>query len=114
MARILRGDIVWADPDPTVGHEQAGRRPFLILSHVEVGAKLGVVIGLAITSKEPLAFPPPLSYELPEGLLPQRSWVLTFQIRSLAVQRLGSKLASLSGAETDYVVSELLNLIGTQ
>ncbi len=33
MARILRGDIVWADLNPVRGREQAGRRPVLILSH---------------------------------------------------------------------------------
>ena len=32
MARILRGDIYWADLDPTLGHEQAGRRPVMVLS----------------------------------------------------------------------------------
>ena len=32
MARILRGDIIWANLDPTLGHEQAGSRPVLILS----------------------------------------------------------------------------------
>lgn len=32
MAGILRGDIVWADLDPTQCHEQSGRRPVLILS----------------------------------------------------------------------------------
>ena len=33
MAQILRGDIYWADLDPTKGHEQAGQRPVLILSN---------------------------------------------------------------------------------
>ena len=33
MAGILRGDVIWADLDPTKGHEQAGLRPVLILSH---------------------------------------------------------------------------------
>ena len=31
MARILRGDIVWADLNPVKGHEQAGLRPALTL-----------------------------------------------------------------------------------
>jgi mRNA-degrading endonuclease toxin of MazEF toxin-antitoxin module len=31
MAKILRGDIRWADLDPTRGHEQAGKRPELII-----------------------------------------------------------------------------------
>ena len=33
MARILRGEIYWADLDPAKGREQAGQRPVLILSH---------------------------------------------------------------------------------
>jgi mRNA-degrading endonuclease toxin of MazEF toxin-antitoxin module len=33
MARILRGDVRWADLNPARGHEQAGSRPVLILSH---------------------------------------------------------------------------------
>ena len=33
MARILRGDIILADLNPTIGHEQAGKRPVLVLSH---------------------------------------------------------------------------------
>ncbi len=32
MARILRGDIMWADLNPVKGSEQAGLRPVLILS----------------------------------------------------------------------------------
>ena len=32
MARILRGEIRWADRNPTRGREQAGQRPVLILS----------------------------------------------------------------------------------
>ena len=33
MARILRGEVYWADLDPAKGHEQAGQRPVLVLSH---------------------------------------------------------------------------------
>lgn len=32
MARILRGDIIWADLDPTLRHKQAGQHPVLVLS----------------------------------------------------------------------------------
>ena len=35
MARILRGEIRWADLNPARGREQAGRRPVLILSQDE-------------------------------------------------------------------------------
>jgi hypothetical protein len=58
MARLLkirRGDIWWADLDPTQGREQAGRRPVLILSQDVFNDRSGTVIAVAITSQEPTA-----------------------------------------------------------
>lgn len=55
MASILRGDIYWAELDPTVGHEQAGRRPVLIVSHTVFNNKSATVIAIALTSQEPRA-----------------------------------------------------------
>jgi len=46
-----RGDIVWLDFDPQVGHEQAGRRPALVLSHREYNKKTGLAIVCPMTSK---------------------------------------------------------------
>jgi len=43
MARILRGDIRWADLSPTRGREQAGQRPVLILSHDVFNERSGTV-----------------------------------------------------------------------
>jgi mRNA interferase MazF len=53
MARILRGDIVWADLNPVRGREQAGRRPVLVLSHDVFNERSGTVIALALTSQPP-------------------------------------------------------------
>jgi mRNA interferase MazF len=59
MARILRGDIYWADLDPTLGHEQAGRRPVLVLSQEVFNERSGTVIAVALTSQAQKAgFPP--------------------------------------------------------
>ncbi len=44
MARILRGDLVWADLDPTRGHEQGGQRPVIVLSEDVFNARSGTVI----------------------------------------------------------------------
>ena len=55
MARILRGEIRWADLKPVRGHEQAGRRPVLILSHDVFNDRSETVIGVALTSQEPRA-----------------------------------------------------------
>ena len=43
MAGILRGEIRWADLNPVRGHEQAGLRPVLILSHDIFNEKSGTV-----------------------------------------------------------------------
>lgn len=100
MAGILRGDIHWADLDPTRGHEQAGRRPVLVLSEDLFNASSGTVIAVALTSQEPSAgFP--LSLEIAGTGLPKRSWVKISQVRTLSTFRLGAKLGSASAAEIE-------------
>ena len=51
MARILRGDIRWADFDPIRGKEQAGLRPVLVLSQEVFNDRSGTVIAVALTSQ---------------------------------------------------------------
>ena len=74
MARILRGEIRWADLNPVRGHEQAGQRPVLVLSHDVFNERSGTVIAVALTSQEPRAGYP-LTLELTTSKLPKRSWV---------------------------------------
>ena len=111
MARILRGDVVWAELDPTQGHEQSGRRPVLVLSQDVFNERSGTVIACALTSQEPRAdFP--LTLELTGTNLPKRSWVKISQIRTLSVQRLGKKLGRLSVEELEQVIEGLNEIIG--
>src|SRR5437868_15069731 len=103
MARLLRGEIVWADLDPTRGHEQAGRRPVLILSQDVFNERSGTVIACAITAEEPTAgFP--LTCELTSVRLPKRSWVKISQIRTLSVTRLGQRIGHVSEEELSSVL----------
>jgi mRNA interferase MazF len=91
VARILRGEIRWADLSPVRGKEQAGRRPVLIVSHDVFNERSGTVIAVAITSQpQRAAFPLTLVLESKE--LPERSWVKISQIRTLSVERIGEKL----------------------
>jgi mRNA interferase MazF len=111
MARILRGEIWWADLDPTIGHEQAGRRPVLVLSADVFNERSGTVIAIAITSQEPGAgFP--LTLELSEARLPKRSWAKIGQIRTLSVKRLRSRLARATPEEIDQVIEGLNEILG--
>src|SRR2546430_15794854 len=95
MARILRGEVRWADLSATGGSEQAGRRPVLVLSHDVFNDRSGTVIAAAITS-QPQRAGFPLTLEVPSVRLPKRSWVKISQIRTPVGERLGRRLARLS------------------
>jgi mRNA interferase MazF len=111
MASLLRGDVYWADLEPAKGHEQAGRRPVLILSHAVFNSKSGTVIAVALTSAEPrVGFP--LAFELKSLDLPKRSWVKVSQIRALSTLRLSSKLGRIDSKEVDRVIEGLNEIIG--
>lgn len=72
MARILRGEIRWADLDPVRGREQAGARPVLVLSHDVFNERSGTVIAVALTS-QPQRAGFPLTFELEVRGLPKKS-----------------------------------------
>lgn len=111
MARILRGEIRWADLNPVRGREQAGLRPVLILSHDVFNNRSGTVIAVALTSQEPSAgFPLTLQSKAPG--LPKLSWVKISQIRTLAVERVGRRLTRVSDEELTRVVEGLNEIIG--
>lgn len=104
MARVLRGDVLWADLNPVRGHEQAGHRPVVVISHDVFNERSGTVIAMAITSQEQQAgFP--LTLELPEGIgLDRRSWVKISQVRTLSTERLGRRI----GRVTPELLGELV------
>jgi mRNA interferase MazF len=111
VARILRGDVRWADLNPVRGHEQAGQRPVLVLSHDVFNERSGTVIAVALTSQKPRAgFP--LTFELTATGLPKPTWAKTGQVRTLSVERIGRRLARASDEELASVVEGLLEIIG--
>jgi mRNA interferase MazF len=112
MARILRGDIRWADLNPTRGQEQSGLRPVLILSHDIFNERSGTVIAVAITS-QPQRAGFPLTMELQSRDLPKRSWVKISQIRTLAVERIGKRLGRAAPEELALVIEGLQEIMGT-
>ena len=111
MARILRGDVFWADLDPARGHEQGGQRPVVIVSEDVFNARSGTVIAMAVTG-QPQRAGFPLSLELTSVRLPKRSWVKISQIRTLSVQRLGKKAGRVAPEELDRLIEGLNEVIG--
>jgi mRNA interferase MazF len=111
MAQILRGDVVWAELDPTTGNEQAGCRPVLVLSQDVFNERSGTVIAVAITSSEPKAqFP--LTIELTSPKMPKRSWVKISQVRTLSVLRLSMRIGRASSEQIAQVVEALNEIVG--
>ena len=74
-----RGDLVWLDFNPQSGHEQAGRRPALVLSPTTYNRPAGLAICCPVTNR---AKGYPFEVALPAGLKVQ-GVVLSDHVRSL-------------------------------
>ena len=110
MARVLRGDVRWADLSPVRGHEQAGRRPVVVISHDIFNERSGTGIAMALTS-QPQRAGFPLTLELEGVKLPKKSWVKISQIRTLSRERLGRRLGRLDPERLDLLVEGLNELV---
>jgi mRNA interferase MazF len=112
MGAPRRGEIWSINLNPTLGHEQAGIRPGLVVSvdFLNQGpAELAVVI--PITSKDRHQ---PLHVKIspPEGGLTQHSWALIEAIRSVSTVRLMKRRGVISPATMAEVEDRLRRLLG--
>jgi mRNA interferase MazF len=112
MARILRGEIRWADLNPVRGREQSRLRPILVLTQDVFNDRSGTVIAVALTS-QPQRAGFPLTLELQTKRLSKKSWVKISQIRTLAVERIGKVIGRASPEEIAQVVEGLNEIIGS-
>lgn len=103
-----RGDLVWIDLDPQLGHEQAGRRPALVISPTEFNKIIRMAIFCAITTK---AKGGGLEIPLPPGL--QTSGVvMVHQIRCMAYRERGAEFIEYAPTNLlDEVLAKLSALV---
>ncbi|SHJ46116.1 endoribonuclease MazF [Desulfofundulus thermosubterraneus] len=101
-----RGDIVWLQFNPQAGHEQAGRRPALVVSPRVYNEKVGLALFCPITTKIKGY---PFEVELPEKLKVSGA-VLADQIKSLDWRARRAEFACRAPAE---VLAETLAKIRT-
>ena len=96
MAAPIRGEVWLTDLSPVRGHEQAGRRPALIVSDdIFNQGPAGLVIVLPITSTM-RGIPSQVEVAPPEGGLKVRSAVLCESVRSISTDRLHSHWGQMS------------------
>ena len=111
MARVLRGDVYWADLNPVKGREQSGRRPVLVISDDVFNERSGTVIAMAITSQSQRAgFP--LTLEITDPGMPKQSWLKISQIRTLSLLRLGKRITVLSPELVNEAIDGLNEIVG--
>jgi mRNA interferase MazF len=104
-----RGDIVWLKFDPQIGHEQAGRRPALVISPARYNAKTGLSLVCPITSQvKGYAF----EVVIPSHL-PMNGVVLADQIKKLDWKaRNAEYICSLPSGTIDDVIAKISPLLG--
>jgi len=109
MAKVPdRGDAVWIDFNPQSGHEQAGRRPALIISPAAYNGKVGLAIMCPITSRRKGY---PFEVQIPDGY-PVSGVVLADQVKSLDWRARGAEVIQpLPKAVTNEVLAKLATLI---
>jgi mRNA interferase MazF len=96
-----RGDAVWITLDPQAGHEQAGRRPALVLSPAAYNGRVGLALMCPITNQ---AKGYPFEVPLPAGL-PVTGVVGADQVKSLDWR---ARKAARIGAVPDDVLERVL------
>lgn len=98
MASPIYGEVWFSDLDPTVGHEQAGERPVLVLSIDSFNrSPAGLVVILPITSRL-RGIPWHVPVAPPEGGLTRPSVILCEALRSVSQQRLQYRMGAAAPA----------------
>lgn len=95
-----RGDVIWVDFSPRVGHEQSGRRPALVLSPRNYNERSSVALACPISSR---IRDWPFEVRLPDGAA-VTGVVLADQIRSLDWRARG---ATIGGKVPRTVVADV-------
>ncbi len=101
-----RGDVVWISLNPQAGHEHAGRRPALIISHAAYNGKVGLAILCPITSHQKGY---PFEVAIPSGLK-VTGVVLSDQVKSLDWR---TREAEFICKLPEAVIAETLKKLGT-
>ncbi len=110
--RIRRGDVLIGGLDPIVGHEQAGRRPVLVISINPVNAsaaELLIAVPLTTTDRSSDLH---VRLDPPEGGLSRVSYAMPEMVRVLSTRRLGRRLGSASPDMVEAVARRVGILVG--
>ena len=104
-----RGDLLWISLNPTEGHEQAGRRPVLVISPTEFNRFMRLAIMCVITNR--IRGRQGFEVPLPSGLKTS-GVILVHQVRCMAYRERGAEfIERVPTAVTEEVEAKLTTLI---
>jgi mRNA interferase MazF len=112
MTRVKRGEIYLADPDPIVGHEQGGTRPFLVVSIDPMNrstAELTIAVPLTTTNRGSELH---VQLDPPEGGIDRVSFAMPEMVRVLSTDRFRRKLGRASPDTVEAIAKRVGILIG--
>ena len=110
---VIRGEIWMAELDPTLGSEQAGRRPVLVLQNDAINRFTTTVLAIPLTTNlRRAALPSCVQVAQGDGGISSDSVVLCHQMRVLDKARLKKRLGVLSDAALLAVEARLLFTLG--
>ncbi len=111
---VLRGDIWEVDFNPTIGREQSGRRPALIISVDEFNSSGSeTVIAIPITSKDKGIRTHVFVAAKEHGMSNLDSFIVCEQIRNISQKRLSKRIGSVSHTtlrQVGYILQKLLKI----
>jgi mRNA interferase MazF len=96
VTELAPGDLVWVTPDAAVGREQAGRRPAVVVSgvdHLAVVDTLAIVVPVTTVDRGW-----PNHVAIRGGTLPQDSWAMTAQLRTVSRERIVDRAGAVEAA----------------
>lgn len=100
------------DPEPVVGHEQGGRRPFLVISVNQMNrSRARMVIGVPLTTRD-RGNELHVRLEPPEGGLERVSYAMPEKVRSLSTERFGRRIGYASPDTVQAVAGRVGILVG--
>lgn len=108
---MIQGDIYLANLNPTLGNEQAGVRPVVIISGNTMNKNFNVIIVCPLSSKVKNFESCVVISPTPENGLTTTSEAITFQIRTLSNQRLTQKLGKITGSQLKAILVGLTDIL---
>ncbi len=114
MTALRRGQVLWAAPDPSIGREQAGRRPAVVISsdaYLQMVTQLAIVVPVTTIDR---GWPNHVALTGPDVGLSVTSFAMTEQPRTIDRARISAVVGSVDAATMTGIDTWLRDFLGVR